>query len=248
MFKSDKGVESLSIMKNELLTKKINAYLKYVKDFVAHQKHSVDDIHTLRVNSRELSSLIRANTSFYTQLKNLIKASNTLRDMDVFVDVYLKSLPKKIRTKLDIKSIKKSLQRKRRKRIDKLHAHIKSLAIPKNVIFNEVANNQSLDTNKDLPAFEQTELHKYRISIKKRLYTEKNSAHRDEQKVKMFTKIKDLLGSINDNYNGLKQLNHYDIKPKLYDKIKDFTEDENLKLYIEFKEIIVPIMQSKKLL
>jgi len=237
MFISDKGVESLSIMKNKLLTKKLNAYLEYVKDFVDHQRHSVDDIHTLRVNSRELSSLIRTDHSFYTQLKKLIKASNTLRDMDVFVDIYLKSLPKKLRIKLDIKSIKKSVKKKRRKRIDKLHTYLKSLAIPKSVIFNEVDKTQSLDMNKDLPALEQTALHKYRIYIKKRLYNEKNCIPRDEQKVKTLTKIKDLLGNINDNYNGLKQLSRYNIKPKLYDKVQAFTEKENLRLYIAFKEV-----------
>jgi CHAD domain-containing protein len=237
MFKSDKGVENLIIMKNELLTKKLNAYLEYVKGFVGHQRHSVDDIHTLRVNSRELSSLIRTDHSFYTQLKKLIKASNTLRDMDVFIDIYLKALPKKLKIKLDIKSIKKSVKKKRRKRIDKLHTYLKSLAIPKSVIFNKVDKNQSLDMNKDLPALEQTALHKYRIYIKKRLYNEKNHIPRDEQKVKMLTKIKDLLGNINDNYNGLKQLSRYNIKPELYDKIQAFTEKENIRLYIAFKEV-----------
>jgi CHAD domain-containing protein len=241
MFISNKGVESLSIMKNKLLTKKLNTYLEYVKDFVAHQRDGVNDIHTLRVNSRELSSLISTDDFFYTQLKKLIKASNALRDMDVFVDIYLKSLPKRIRIKLDIKSIKKSVRKRRRKRTDKLHAYLKSLAIPNNVIFNEIEKNRSLDMSKDLPSLEQTELHKYRITIKKQLYNEKNHMPPDEHKIKILTKIKDLLGSINDNYNGLKQLGRYHIRPKLYNKIKDFTEDENLRLYIEFKEITVPL-------
>lgn len=226
-------------MKNELLIKKLDEYQAFVKHFLEYKKQSVDDIHTLRVNSREMSSLISTDSPFYTQLKKLIKASNTVRDMDVFLIQYLKSLPKKLRAQLDMKRIKESVKKKRRNKIDKLHTYLISFTIPKDSVFTEIIQIPASVIYKDLPSLKQIELHTYRIYIKKRLYYEKNSIPKDEQKVKTLTKIKDLLGSINDNYNGLKRLRHYDVKPKLYDKIKAFTDKKNLRLYIEFKEIAI---------
>ena len=226
-------------MKNELLAKKLKTYNRYIKHFVSHKKTSVDDIHTLRVHSRELSSLIPADNAFYTQLKKLIKASNTIRDMDVFLETYLAFLPKRLSSQLDIKSIKSSLKKKRKIRVEKLHIFLRSLVIPKDLSLQKTVQHPPTDINKDLPALEQTQLHKYRILIKKRLYNEKNRIPKDEQTIQKLTKIKDLLGTINDNYNGLKWLNGYEIKPKLYDKVQAYTDKKNLKLYITFKEILI---------
>jgi hypothetical protein len=72
------------------------------------------------------------------------------------------------------------------------------------------------------------ELH---MHLSKKLYIEKNSSVKDEKKIKILTDTKDILGAINDNYNGLKRLESYDIKESLYEKIKKFTQKENRKLY-----------------
>lgn len=226
-------------MENELLVKKLKAYKKYVKDFVSHTKQSVDDIHTLRVHSRELSSLIRMDDPFYPKLKKLIKASNTIRDIDVFLETYLASLPKNLKTRLDIKSIKRSVKKKREKQTEKIHTFLRSLSIPKSVLLQEADEAPFSDNDTKLPALEQTKLHKYRISIKKRLYNEKNRIPKDKQRIRTLTQIKDLLGSINDNYNGLKRLAAYQIKPKLHDRIHAFTDKENLRLYMVVKEILI---------
>ena len=86
-------------MDDKLLLKKLQEYKKFVKQFIVDLKNSVEDIHTLRINSRELHSLISADDPFYPQLKRVIKLSNKIRDIDVFFEVYLHSLPKKYITK-----------------------------------------------------------------------------------------------------------------------------------------------------
>jgi len=223
-------------MKNELLSKKLEEFKKYIDSFIIKQKSSVEGIHTLRVNSRELLSLVSADDPFSTELKKAIKQSNKIRDMDVFIQTYLGSLPKKYILKLDIKTIKKSIKKKREKKIKELHFYLKSLVIPQSVEFEQKVHNKSLKIIK-IATLNQEELHKYRIYIKKRLYNEKNSTPLDENRVKILTKIKDLLGEINDNYNGLKRLSRFDVKHKLFKKIQKFTERESLKIFKEFKKI-----------
>lgn len=224
-------------MHDEFLVKKLKAFKKQIKHFLMHKKYSVEEIHTLRVKSRELSSLLNVDSPFYFHVKQIIKASNNIRDIDVFLEVYLPSLPKRFRNLLDLKSIKQSQKKKREKRIDQLYTYLTSLLIPKSVSIDKAPLPSYSFINIKTPLLDQKELHRYRISIKKRLYKEKNSDHPNKEKIKTLTKTKDLLGTINDNYNGLKRLKRYDIQQELYNQIKDFTENENLNLYQKFKEI-----------
>ncbi|MEK6658534.1 MAG: CHAD domain-containing protein [Campylobacterota bacterium] len=223
-------------MKNELLSKKLEEFKIYITRFIVKQKSSVKSIHSLRVNGRELLSLVSADDSFSTELKKVIKQSNKIRDMDVFIQAYLGSLPKKYILKLDIKTIKKSIKKKRKKKIKKLRLYLKSLVIPHSAEFERNVRNKSLKSRK-IETLNQEELHKYRIYIKKRLYNEKNSTPFDEKRVEVLTKIKDLLGEINDNYNGLKRLKRFAVKHKLFKEIQDFTNLENLRIFKEFKDI-----------
>lgn len=223
-------------MQNKLLSKKLEEFKKYIGRFILKRRSSVKSIHSLRVNSRELLSLVSADDSFSTELKKVIKQSNKIRDMDVFMQTYLGSLPKKYILKLDIKTIKKSIKKKRKKKIKKLRLYLKSLVIPNSAESERNVHNKSLKSIK-IETLNQEELHKYRIYIKKRLYNEKNSTPLDEKRVEILTKIKDLLGEINDNYNGLKRLKRFVVKHKLFKEIQDFTNIENLKIFKEFKNI-----------
>jgi len=224
-------------MQNKLLAKKLKEFKKYVEKFLMHKKHNVEDIHTLRVNSRELCSIISVDDPFYSRVKRVIKLSNKIRDMDVFLEVYLDSLPKKYRLQLDLNDIKESVKKKRKKKTAKLHTYVQSIVIPESALSHELIHKPSSNISQKTPYLKQTELHKYRIYIKKQLYNEKISTPVNMKKIKALTKIKNLLGTINDNYNGLKSLGNFSIKPKLYDKVQDYTEKENLKIYIKFKEI-----------
>lgn len=223
-------------MNDKLLLIKLKKFRKYIEEFALHSKRGIEEVHELRVNSRELHSLLSKKEPFYAKLKKVIKLSNKIRDMDVFLEEYLNFLAKKEITALDIKGIKKSLNKKREKSINRLHLYLKFLSIPDSVKSESVVNTTVLK-NKTFTKLNQKELHKYRIYIKKRLYLEKNSSAKDKKRIKTLTKIKDLLGTINDYYNGLKRLGSYRIKHKLYKEIKDVTKEENLKLLSKLKRI-----------
>jgi len=84
---------------------------------------------------------------------------------------------------------------------------------------------------------DKTQLHKYRIYIKKVLAKEKNSFPINETKIKILTKIKDILGSIHDNYNGIERLSICSVNPVLLSEIENFILEENVKLYNQFKSL-----------
>jgi len=224
-------------MDNELLVKKLRDFKKYVEIFVKYHKGSVENIHKLRTSSRELFSLLSVDNMFYNRLKKVIKISNKIRDIDVFFKIYLNSLPNKYITKLDIKTITDSANKSREKKLDKLHAYLISLVIPDIIEFKYEEVQFSLMDTDEFSLSNTSELHKYRIFIKKRIYKEKNSSPRNEKKVKKLTRIKDLLGTINDNINGLNMLKSYNIKIELFKQIQDFTQNKNTKLFKEFLEL-----------
>lgn len=223
------------------LKNKLEVYRTYVSEFVYLNKTSVDDVHELRVKTRELYSVIDYSEPFHEILKKVIKLSNKIRDIDVFFDDFLDLLPKRYLTKAEKKAIKKFEYKSRRKRMYKLHEYLKTLVIPNDIFIRKVDTTTKLVTPKKL-IFNQRALHKYRIYIKEKLYQAKNTIPTDKQKIKTLTQIKDLLGIINDNINGLKRLQSYSQKPINYKKIENFTNDENEKLFKKFKRVYKQIV------
>lgn len=218
-------------MENKQVDKKLQEFKKVVKHFRKKSLQSAEDIHTLRIKCRELFSLLSKDDTLAKSVKKIISLSNEIRDIDVFFSDYLATLPKKQRKKAQEEIASKAKDDGREKEIKKLHKYLKNLEIPKSVEQKkEEEISQNLVTMR-LPKLHKKKLHKYRIYIKKKLYIEKNSAVKDENKIKILIDVKDILGAINDNYNGLKRLESYDIKESLYKKIKKFTQKENRKLY-----------------
>jgi CHAD domain-containing protein len=216
--------------------KKLKEFEEHLQSFVHLEKCSNKDIHTLRVVSRDLCSLLSVDDPFYGRVKKVIKISNKIRDMDVFFEFFLLSLPKKYLVKLDTDSIEKSTNESRKKKIDKLHEYLKSLVVPKNVLCKYEEDTFSLMDSNEL-ILSKIELHKYRIYIKKVLVKEKNNALKDETKIKILNKIKDILGTINDNYHGLERLGSYEIDASLFKKIENYGQKENLKLFNRFTKL-----------
>jgi CHAD domain-containing protein len=217
------------------LREKLKKYKKFVQEFTLKNKSSVEDIHKLRVKSRELYSLIDHDEPFYKRIKKVIKLSNKVRDLDVFFEEYLKSLPKKIFKKLDVKSIKKYNDLIRDKNIEKLHTYLSMfLDIPESVNFKYEEKEFDISNIDDLK-LEPKELHKYRIYIKKRLFKEKNSYPLNKKKIKLLTNIKDILGHINDNNNGYKRLQTYNIDELVLKEIEIYTKKQNGILFEKFK-------------
>jgi CHAD domain-containing protein len=216
------------------LQKKLKSYRKYVKEFIQNKKDSAQDIHDLRVKSRELFSFISKQESSYKALKRVIKLSNNVRDLDVFYKEYIKSLPAHLYLKLDKKKISQSLQSQRKKDIKTLHRFLQNdFTLPQSINF--IYEEKGFDHSK-IEKFSKKKLHKYRIYIKKKLYKEKNSYPMNKAKVNTLGKIKDILGTINDNNNGYKRLKSYEsVDEQLLKEIKKYTKRCNKKLFEEFK-------------
>ncbi|MDP3120731.1 MAG: CHAD domain-containing protein [Sulfuricurvum sp.] len=223
-------------MNNQHYLKKLKEFKKYVKSFVNSRKSGHKEIHSLRVISRELHSLLSDADPFYDRVKKVIKISNKIRDTDVFFEFFVPSLPKKYRNKLEIESIRKYTNKSRKKKIEKLHIYLKSLVVPKNVLFRSENDQLNFVSGEEL-RLDKTQLHKYRIYIKRILAKEKNSVPKNETRIKILTKIKDILGMIHDDYNGLERLNLCDVNAVLLSKIKSFIQEKNEKLYNRFKNL-----------
>jgi CHAD domain-containing protein len=221
-------------MNREKNFKKLKEFKKSVKDFIKYQKHSVSDIHDLRTACRELISLLGSKEALYQKLKKVIKASNVIRDIDVFFEVYMELFPKKYLKKLDMQSIIKRTKKSRKKKLEKLHKYLQSLEIPSEILLQERAEKSVMPPQEEVK-MEQEALHKYRIYIKQLLYSEKNTLAPNKKRINALGKIKDCLGSINDNYNGYERLKDFEIKPALLQRIANFTEAENVKLFKKFQ-------------
>ncbi|MDD2652757.1 MAG: CHAD domain-containing protein, partial [Sulfurimonas sp.] len=209
---------------------------KILKHFTKKSLQSPDDVHVLRVKSRELSSLLSKEDAFAKIVKKAISLSNEIRDIDVFFSDYLASLPKRYRKKLQEEIAEKVKEDAREKEIKKLRKYLKNLQIPKSLEQKTKEETPQTPLQIKFPPLEKKKLHKYRITIKKRLYIEKNSSVKDEKKIKILTEMKDALGAINDNYNGLERVHSYGVKEKLYKKIERYTQEENARVYEKIKD------------
>ena len=218
-------------MENKQVDKKLQEFKKVVKHFRKKSLQSAEDIHTLRIKCRELFSLLSKDDTLAKSVKKVISLSNEIRDIDVFFSDYLAALPKKQRKKAQEEIASKAKDDGREKEIKKLHKYLKNLEIPKSIEQKIQEETEQNLVAMEFPKLHKKKLHKYRIYIKKKLYIEKNSSVKNEKKIKILTDVKDILGAINDNYNGLKRLESYDIKESVYEKIKKFTQKENRKLY-----------------
>jgi CHAD domain-containing protein len=218
---------------NEVLLKELK---KYLHSFITQQRQSIEDVHELRVRSRELYSLLSAKEPFRKTVKKVIKISNKVRDIDVFVEVYFASLPKKYRIALDAAHVLKATAKSRKKEIKKLHDYLKTFLVPKSAVFDDTNHKKEYILNTEEVKLDKEALHKYRIYIKELLYKEKNSTTPSLQNIQILTKIKDILGTINDNFNGIQRISDFDMKAKLLQRIKEYTQEENLKLFKKFKK------------
>lgn len=230
-------------MNNRNCLKKLKEFKKYVKSFINSQKSGHKDIHTLRILSRELYSLLSAADPFYERVKKIIKISNKIRDTDVFFELFLPSLPKKYRNKLEIESIKKYTNQSRKKKIEKLHTYLKFLVIPKSVLFTSENHELNFVSGEEL-RLDKTQLHKYRVYIKKVLAKEKHTFPINETKIKILTKIKDVLGMIHDNYNALERLSICPVNAVLLSEIENFIQENNVNLYNRFKNLNKKYIES----
>lgn len=216
-------------METNLLREKVKALKLLYDELLESSSAEVEEIHELRKQTREVLSLISQKDSFYKELKKVIKITNEIRDIDVFQTLFLENLPKKLKHKLDLKTLHRTLQEIRKSYIAQLLEYLKFFLFPANITFEIKQKEQlrEIPLQKLDPNFDQKKLHKYRIYIKKLLYNYKNFLPKEKKVIKKLEAIKDHLGHINDNFNALKRLEH--LESGHLNDIKKYVEKENSK-------------------
>lgn len=225
----------------------LDEFCRYRRKTLSHKKGLAEDIHRLRTKARELLSLMEPDDPAYDKLKGVIKRSNKIRDIDIFFDYYMESLPKRHVKKIDLSALKERILKKRAKELEMFYAYLKSLNMPKQIYIPITQSRQTgprIDPDSITTPY-QKELHKYRIFIKEELYKAKNSSLIKKKKIKMLTRIKDTLGYIHDNINGFEMLKSFCKKEKLLEKIDKFTHKSNMKLFEKFKELDIKCREKK---
>ena len=218
-----------------------------VKKLIEDKKSSVKAIHKFRVDCRKILSLTSPKDTFHIKLKKIIKLSNNIRDMDVFFQSYLLSLPEKYRLKLDSTSLRELANIQREQELTALYSYLESFKIPKQIEFyyKEVQHLSYKKQNLDI--HNQKKVHKYRKYIKKRVYQELNKKQINKKKVSILQDIKSILGKINDNFNALERIKSYDVEERLFQQISKYTQEENLKLYKKFKQLEESSLEEYKI-
>lgn len=224
-------------MKNYLLNQKLKSLTGTIH-LVLTSQDSVNTVHQLRKETRELLSLVSKQDPFYPQLKKIIKLSNEIRDLDVFFATFLTSLKPNYQKSLKSKEIAIHSIKQRKKLFARLCFSLQNLPIP-SILTPKKRQNISPSLTKKPLFFEQKSLHKYRITIKNILYSlEHHSEKKDKKKIKILTQLKDLLGKINDNFNGIKRLDKFQlVERKIFKKIKQNTLKKNTKYFHKVQKL-----------
>ena len=223
-------------MATKKIGKKIFKIKKRIDSFITNGKWEDEDIHKIRVSTREVLSLLGDKELNCSQLKKVIKLSNKIRDIDVLLSEYLVKIPKKYQSNINLPILKDILRIEREKEF-KIFLTYLNFLLSMNIEFEQ--SNQIKKTITE-PRFSSDikELHKYRIYIKNQLYIAKNEKVKDKTKIKLLTKIKNFLGNINDNYNAIEF-----IKKVISDKINikglvNYTNKQNNKYFKKAENLI----------
>lgn len=221
----------------EQLAKKFSEYQKVLKKFISKHKNKIEQIHDLRIKSRELYSIINRQEPFAKDLKQVIKLSNKIRDIDIFHSHFLKKLPKKYFQLLPKELIFEELKRIRDEDLEVFYTYLKQLSFPQKLTMMKQTTDDAKNFQRNFE-YEKKSLHKYRIYIKELLYQEKNSHTKNKKRMELLTQIKDILGEMNDNFNALEILKSFTLKQELLQQLETYVEDTNRRLYEKFEKKI----------
>jgi Uncharacterized conserved protein len=141
-------------MQPHAMDEKLKEFEKTLKRYLSSKGIKSIELHALRLKSRELYSLCAREEDFAKEVKKILKYSNSLRDMDVFEEVYLASLPKTYRAKLPVKQIKEQLQAEREADTEALHTYLCSFRMPQKTPSAHVPKKQERVLPK-LPEYEK---------------------------------------------------------------------------------------------
>lgn len=209
-------------------------------------------LHQLRVQARTLLSLLKKESESYSMIKAIIKQSNAIRDLDVFLNESLLALPQKVQQHLaavldQIRLEKDQLETQFKQQltpdflsrlcnaleIEFVHqkksassdtGHKHHIALP--LIRSKLAKQQQLLLNQDIKS---KKLHAIRLKIKKLRY---QASHYYPEEKKLNRKLKFLqnhLGTIHDKDMCLQilnahLLNHTDLRTEVTTVIRQQQE------------------------
>ena len=224
-------------MTNEKIEKKIEKLRLKIEEFILNDDGHIEDIHKIRTSSREVLSLLNEQKLHCVDIKKVLKLSNKIRDIDVLLTEYLIRIPKDYHEKINILFIKEILHEERAKELMVFLDYLKEFAI-ENIEFLQKFQGGDKGNEKPPLSPDKKELHKYRIFIKNQLYIAKNSDPINRRKVLHLTKVKDILGEINDNYNAIKIIKSISKDKKCLKELKKYTKEQNLENYKAVQSLI----------
>lgn len=227
-------------MKKFLLDKEFKNLIDAINMLLLANGDSADEVHRLRKKTREFLSLVDPTDPFYPKLKKIIKLSNTIRDIDVFFSTYLESLKPAYKKSLHINTLLLNTKKSRDKLFLELYSYLESINLPSHIKYQDITDslNLQIDKTKEPLVFEQKALHKYRIDIKRTIYSLKYHKKKKKKKIKVLTILKDLLGKINDNFNGLERLKKLQLgEATLMKKIEKYTMKKNIKYFHKVQKL-----------
>lgn len=227
-------------MSTQKIEKKIDALKDKIEKFISNDDGEMESIHKIRTSSREVLSLLNEQKLHCVDLKKILKLSNKIRDIDVLLNEYFIRIPQNYHDQINILFIKDILKEERNKELLVFLDYLRNFAI-ENIEFLQKEQNSNKESQKPILSSNKKELHKYRIFIKNQLYIAKNCEPINKDKVILLTKIKDLLGDINDNYNAIKIIKSINPNKKDIKELKRYTKEENLLNYKAVESFILEL-------
>lgn len=222
-------------MSTQKIKDKIKALRDKVELFISQSDGDIESVHKIRTSSREILSLLNEQKLHSNDLKQILKLSNKIRDIDVLITQYLTKIPKE--KKINIVLIKDILKEERKKELIVFFDYLKDFST-QNISFLQKEKKSNKKMELEYLSHKKKELHKYRIFIKNQLYLAKNAEKKDKEKIALLTQIKDLLGFINDNHNAIKMVKDMPLDSKEIKALKRFTKEQNLSYFNQVKELI----------
>ncbi|MCK5110579.1 MAG: CHAD domain-containing protein [Arcobacteraceae bacterium] len=218
------------------IDKKILKIKKLIEHFISSDSYGIDDIHKIRISTRKSLCLLRDKKLNCKYLKRIIKLSNKIRDIDVFLYDYLTKIPPKYQLKINTTVLKDILHNKREEEIKKFLTYLEIFLVKK-IKFLQ-SNQIDKPTVKPRLSLNIKKLHKYRIYIKNQFYAAKNETKKDKMKIKFLEEIKNLLGNINDNHNAIKIIKKLNLNKVDTQNIVNYTNKQNKSYFKKVKKLI----------
>lgn len=223
---------------------KVRNYLRNNQD--------IENLHQLRVQSRRILAHLQKESNLYRQLKETMKKSNPVRDIDVLMADTMPTFPKALRKKIKssglIEKIKKTKTQKEqilREFLFDVEYAYEDFLFFQHVEEEEPARPDKAETGKairkkavpmtkvtrlntDIKLLEipEKEVHRFRIQVKKERYTAEHQSKPNKKTISIFKKMQEFLGKFNDYCVFKETLHHYKIDKAIMREVDGFLEEE----------------------